>query len=174
MRQSPFSIISHAIAIAILALAGACVQAPPPATPPMADRIIVQKSKRTLELLRDGKAFQTFPVALGRQPIGPKQQEGDGKTPEGVYRIDYKSMQSRYTRALHVSYPDDNDRVRAAAMGVEPGGAIFIHGLPADYGPFDPPRWDRDWTEGCISVGNAAIVKIWDMVPDGTPIEILP
>ena len=175
MRQSLVSVISRVFAVATLALAGACVQAPPPpAPPPMADRVIVQKSTRTLDLLRDGKVFASYPVALGREPFGPKQQEGDGKTPEGVYRIDYKSMQSRFTRALHVSYPDDNDRARAAAMGVDPGGAIFVHGLPPDYGPTDPPRWYRDWTEGCVAVGNAAIVKIWDAVPDGTPIEIRP
>jgi murein L,D-transpeptidase YafK len=168
MRRAAFS-----VAILAVTLAG-CVQPPLPATPQMADRVVVLKSQRMLELLRDGRVFASFPVALGRQPGGAKQQEGDGRTPEGVYRIDYKSMQSRYTRALHVSYPDDNDRARAAAMGVDPGGAIFVHGLPPDYGPADPPRWYRDWTEGCIAVGNTAILKIWDAVPDGTPIEILP
>ena len=174
MRQSSFSVVFRAAALSALVLVVGCVQAPPPATPLMADRVIVNKSQRTLDLLRDGKVFATYPVALGRQPYGPKQQEGDGKTPEGLYRIDYKSMQSRYTRALHISYPDDNDRARAQATGVDPGGAIFVHGLPPDYGPTDPPRWYRDWTEGCVAVGNAAIVKIWDAVPDGTPIEILP
>ena len=176
VRHSPFSAIAGTGAIVTLALIGGCAQAPPPApaTPLTADRVVVQKSKRTLELLRDGKVFTTFPVALGRQPYGAKQQEGDGRTPEGVYRIDYKSMQTRYTRALHVSYPDDNDRARAQAMNVDPGGAIFVHGLPNEYGPVDPPPWSRDWTEGCVSVGNVAIVKIWDAVPDGTPIEITP
>lgn len=154
MRRPLLSVIRQGFAIAALALSGACVQAPPPAAPPMADRVVVQKSKRTLELLRDGKVFATFPAALGREPRGPKQQEGDGRTPEGLYR-----MQSRYTRALHVSYPDERDRERARAVGVDPGGAIFVHGLPPDYGPFDPPRWYRDWTEGCISVGNVAIAK---------------
>ena len=147
---------------------------PEPQVPQLADRIVVRKSKRTLELVHDGAVYESFPIALGREPRGPKQQEGDGRTPEGVYRIDSRSMQTRYTRALHVSYPDGNDRDRAQAIKVDPGGAIFIHGLPSDYGPFDPPQWYRDWTEGCISVGNAAIVKIWDGVPDGTPIEILP
>jgi len=146
----------------------------PAAAPPPADRVVVLKSRRLLELLRDGRVLETFPIALGRQPYGPKQEEGDGRTPEGVYRIDWRSMQSRYTRALHVSYPDERDRDRARVMQVEPGGAIFVHGLPNGYGPFDPPQWYRDWTEGCISVGNAAIVKIWDAVPDGTPIEIRP
>lgn len=147
---------------------------PEPQAPQLADRIVVRKSQRTLELLHDGSAFESFPIALGREPRGPKQKEGDGRTPEGIYRIDARSLQTRYTRALHISYPDEQDRARARAMKVDPGGAIFIHGLPSDYGPFDPPQWDRDWTEGCISIGNAAIVKIWDAVPDGTPIEILP
>jgi murein L,D-transpeptidase YafK len=147
---------------------------PEPQAPQLADRIVVRKSKRTLELLHDGALFESFPIALGREPRGSKQEEGDGRTPEGVYLVDWRSMQTRYTRALHISYPDGNDRDRTRAMKVEPGGAIFIHGLPSDYGPFDPPQWYRDWTEGCISVGNAAIVKIWDAVPDGTPIEILP
>ena len=171
MHRAAFS-----VAIMAVALTAACIHTPPPqpATPPTADRVVVQKSKRTLELSRAGKVFETFSVALGRQPRGAKQQQGDGRTPEGLYRIDWRSTQTRYTRALHISYPDERDRARAQAMGVEPGGAIFVHGLPSDYGPFDPPRWYRDWTEGCISVGNAAIVKIWDAVPDGTPIEILP
>jgi len=173
---SGFSIISRAAAIVAVAIIAGCADAPPPVppAPPMADRVVVHKSTRTLELRRDGKVLASFPVALGRDPFGPKLQEGDGKTPEGVYRIDYKSMQSSFTRALHVSYPDDNDRARAQAAGVDPGGAIFVHGMPNEYGPYDPPLWHRDWTEGCIAVGNVAIVKIWDTVPDGTPIEITP
>lgn len=146
----------------------------PAAAAPVADRVLVLKSRRLLQLFRDGKVIDAFPIALGREPFGPKQQEGDGRTPEGAYRIDYRSMQTKYTRALHISYPDDNDRQQASAMNVDPGGAIFIHGLPNDYGPSDPPQWYKDWTEGCISVGNLAIVKIWDEVPDGTPVEIRP
>jgi murein L,D-transpeptidase YafK len=165
-------------ALALLAMIAGCQSPSPPAAPSaaplLADRVIVLKSSRLLELLHDDRVVETFPIALGRQPYGPKQEEGDGRTPEGVYRIDWRSMQSRYARALHISYPDDRDRDRASAMQVDPGGAIFVHGLPSDYGPFDPPRWYRDWTEGCISVGNAAIIKIWDAVPDGTPIEIRP
>src|SRR5438046_1713747 len=102
---SGYSVVSRVAAVVVMAMMAGCVRGPPPvpAGPPMADRVVVHKSTRTLELLRDGKAFAMFPVALGRQPYGPKQQQGDGKTPEGLYRIDYKSMQSRYTRALHVS-----------------------------------------------------------------------
>src|SRR5437763_11577927 len=107
---------------------------PGPISPLMADRIVVRKSKRSLELLHDGVAFERFPIALGRQPHGPKQEEGDGHTPEGIYHIDWRSMQTRYTRALHISYPDKHDREQARAMNVDAGGAIFVHGLPPDYG----------------------------------------
>ena len=147
---------------------------PEPQASQLADRIVVHKSKRKLELLHDGAVFESFPIALGREPLGQKQEEGDGRTPEGIYRIDSRSLQTRYTRALHISYPNEQDRDGARARKVDPGGAIFIHGLPSDYGPFDPPQWYRDWTPGLHLVGNVAIVKIWDAVPDGTPIEILP
>jgi murein L,D-transpeptidase YafK len=149
--------------------------APPPSPQPrFADEIVVLKDKRVLELKSHGKIFESFPIALGAHSRGPKRRQGDGRTPEGVYRIDGRSMRTRWTRELHISYPDENDRARAEAEHVDPGGAIYIHGMPADYGPYDPPLWVKDWTEGCIAVGNAAIVKIWDAVPDGTPINILP
>lgn len=181
MQKPNLHALSFLFAASILPLIGGCAPQSPPAppqaappTPLAADRVVVLKSRRLLELLHEGRVFESFPVALGREPQGPKQQEGDGRTPEGVYLIDWRSADTRYTRELHISYPDGRDRARSEAMHVAPGGAIFIHGLPRDYGPLDPPRWYRDWTEGCISVGNAAIVKIWDAVPDGTPIEILP
>ena len=194
MHQLFVRAISLVFAISLLLLTGGCetisgmlavlfggppIQRPPPpqsapAKPLLADRIVVLKSQRILELLHDGTVLETFPIALGFDPLGPKEREGDGRTPEGAYRIDWRSEDTRYTRELHISYPDERDRERAEVTHVDPGGAIFIHGLPRDYGPYDPPQWYRDWTNGCISVGNAAIVKIWDAVPDGTPIDILP
>lgn len=147
---------------------------PPPAPSLTADRVVVLKGRRILELRRGGKTLETFPIALGAHAVGPKRREGDGRTPEGVYRIDGRSMNTHWSRELHISYPDAEDRERAQREHVDPGGAIFIHGMPRDYGPYDPPFWLRDWTEGCIAVGNAAIVKIWDAVPDGTPIDIEP
>lgn len=146
--------------------------APPPK--PVADRVVVAKSRRTLELRRNGKVIDSFPIALGSHSRGTKRRLGDGRTPEGTYRIDWRSMNTKYTRELHISYPTAEDRARARAEHVDPGGGIFIHAMPADYGPYDPPFWVKDWTEGCIAVGNAAIVKIWDEVPDGTPIDIEP
>jgi murein L,D-transpeptidase YafK len=147
---------------------------PPPPLPKLADEVVVLKGQRVLELKSNGKTFETFPIALGEHSRGPKRRQGDGRTPEGIYRIDGRTMRTRWSRELHISYPDAEDRVRAAREHVSPGGDIYIHGMPADYGPYDPPLWIKDWTEGCIAVGNAAIVKIWDAVPDGTPINILP
>ena len=147
---------------------------PAVAVPLVADRIVVRKAARVLELQHDSETIETFPIALGAHSIGPKRQEGDGRTPEGLYRIDWKSMNTRWSRELHISYPAPRDRAAAEAKHVDPGGAIFIHGMPRDFGPYDPPFWIRDWTDGCIAVGNAAIVKIWDAVPDGTPIDIRP
>jgi murein L,D-transpeptidase YafK len=147
---------------------------PPPTAPPAADRVVVLKGRRILELEHAGKTLAAFPIALGPHALSPKQQEGDGRTPEGIYRIDGRSTNTRWSRELHISYPDARDRALAAAEHVDPGGAIFIHGMPRDYGPYDPPFWIKDWTDGCIAVGNAAIVKIWDAVPDGTPIDIRP
>lgn len=148
---------------------------PPPAPVPVtADRIVVFKHRRVLELVNRGEVFATFPVALGPDAEGPKEQKGDGRTPEGRYTIDWESLDTKYSGELHISYPNAADRARAAARGVDPGGAIFIHGMPLDYGPYDPPLWYRDWTEGCIAVGNVAIVTIMSAVPDGTPIDILP
>jgi murein L,D-transpeptidase YafK len=147
---------------------------PEPARPTTADEVVVLKEKRVLQLLAKGQVFETFPIALGAHSIGTKRQLGDGRTPEGLYRIDGRTTKTRWSRELHISYPNAHDRAQAAAEHVDPGGGIYIHAMPRDYGPYDPPRWYKDWTTGCIAVGNAAIVKIWDAVPDGTPIDIRP
>ena len=140
-----------------------------------ADQILVLKSARKLELLKDGRVVKTYPIALGASPIGPKHIAGDGKTPEGVYTIDARQPRSRYHLALHISYPNAMDRARAAAADRDPGGDIEIHGLPGWYeGPLDPVQFDKDWTHGCISVGDRAIEEIYAAVDVGTPIEIRP
>jgi lipoprotein-anchoring transpeptidase ErfK/SrfK len=180
------------LAAAIAAMAGGCqavngvfaslfgappsfpVVSPLPAPAVLANRIVVLKGRRMLQLEHNGAVFATYPIALGPHPDGPKEAEGDGRTPQGEYFIDWKTTDTPYTGELHISYPDGQDVARAAALRVNPGGAIFIHGMPRDYGPYDPPKWYRDWTEGCIAVGNAAIAKILRAVPLGTPIDILP
>jgi murein L,D-transpeptidase YafK len=139
-----------------------------------ADLILVLKSERKLLLLRDGAVLRSYPIALGSQPIGPKRASGDGRTPEGLYVIDGRHPRSPYRLALHISYPNAVDRAHSSSAHVDPGGDIFIHGLPAWYGPHDPVRFYKDWTKGCISVGNTAIEEIGAAVADGTPIEIRP
>jgi murein L,D-transpeptidase YafK len=148
--------------------------ADPPAVPRNADLVVVFKSQRLLELVHDGRVFEKFPIALGSHPVGPKEERGDGRTPEGRYLIDSRSADTRYALELHISYPNAEDSARAQALHVNPGGDIFIHGLPAGYGLYNPTRWYHDWTEGCIAVGNLAIDKIWSAVPVGTPIDIVP
>ena len=139
------------------------------------DRILVLKSARKLELLKDGAVLKTYPIALGANPVGPKRVLGDGKTPEGIYTIDGRQPHSHYHLALHISYPNAADRVRAAAGDRDPGGDIEIHGLPGWYeGQLNPVHFDKDWTNGCISVGDRAIEEIYAAVEIGTPIEIRP
>lgn len=139
-----------------------------------ADRVVVEKAERALYLLRSGKVLRRYHIALGRSPEGPKTREGDGRTPEGVYRLDWRNSNSRFYRSIHISYPNEADRRRAAERGVPAGGDIMIHGLPpGSSGPqSDHLRWD--WTAGCIAVTNDEIDEIWALVDDGTAIEIRP
>jgi murein L,D-transpeptidase YafK len=145
-----------------------------PATSPLekADFVLVDKSDRTLALMRDGKVLRTYSgVALGDAPTGHKQFEGDEKTPEGRYMIDYRNPDSAYHRSLHTSYPNAADTRFAEDRQRSPGGEIFIHGQP---NALPLGRLPGDWTDGCIALSNAEIEELWDAVPDGTPIEIRP
>jgi murein L,D-transpeptidase YafK len=140
-----------------------------------ADFIRVIKSERLMTLERDGEVIASYKVALGRNPDGHKQQEGDMRTPEGRYIIDWRNPQSKYHLSLHVSYPNKADRERAQEAGVSPGGDIMIHGQPNGYGlPASAILRQVDWTHGCIAVTSAEMDEIWKAVPDGTPIEIVP
>lgn len=163
-------------ALVLVLLVGAVATAPMAAAQPLpkADRILVLKAKRRLLLLRDGVVLKSYPIALGPHPRGRKRWEGDGRTPEGLYVIDGRLAQTPYHLALHISYPSEADRARARAAGRDPGGEIMIHGMPDRFGHTNPVRFFRDWTEGCIAVGNIAIEEIWNAVDDGTPIEIRP
>ena len=137
-----------------------------------ADRVIVNKGTRELKLIRAGQVIRTYPVALGPNPVGHKIMEGDGRTPEGAYVLDWRNPNSRFYRSIHVSYPDHNDRMLASKLGVSPGGMIMIHG-ETNYLSFSGGA-PRDWTEGCIAVSNRAMDEIWTLVADGTPILINP
>lgn len=138
----------------------------------VADHILVHKTQRRLTLLTGGQALKTYPVALGFGEPGPKRREGDGRTPEGRYRIDGRNPNSAFHLSLHISYPEPHDIAAAQARGVPPGGAIMIHGLPRGRGWLGRLHLLYDWTAGCIAVTNSEIEEIWHAVPDGTPIEI--
>jgi murein L,D-transpeptidase YafK len=141
---------------------------------PHADRIIVHKKTRTMELMHAGQVLKTYKIALGGNPVGPKQRQGDHKTPEGVYTIDWRNAHSQFHRALHISYPRVADRHRARQLGVLPGGDVFIHGLPNGYGWIGAAHRAHDWTDGCIAVTDQEIEEIWRLVDDGTAVEIRP
>lgn len=139
---------------------------------PQVTSVLVYKSARRMHLMHHDRAIRTFPIRLGGDPIGHKVMEGDGKTPEGSYWIDRRNPNSAYHLSLGISYPNAEDRARAEALGVDPGGNIFIHGLPNGQGGRD--EWGRDWTAGCIAVTNPEMEEIYAMVRDGTPIHIFP
>jgi murein L,D-transpeptidase YafK len=141
---------------------------------PHADRIIVHKQTRTMELMHAGQVIKTYKVALGGEPVGPKTRQGDHRTPEGVYVIDSRNAQSQFHRSLHISYPSAADREHARKLGVPLGGDIYIHGLPNGYGFIGAAHRARDWTDGCIAVTDQEIEQIWLHVDNGAPVEIQP
>jgi murein L,D-transpeptidase YafK len=140
----------------------------------IADRVLVEKSARRLTLLRDGQTLKTYHVALGRAPVGPKEYEGDQRTPEGIYSIDFHKPDSDYHLALHISYPEPYDVERAAVEGRSAGSDIMIHGLPNGRGWIGRFHRRSDWTAGCIAVADFEIEEIYRAVPDGTPVELRP
>lgn len=139
-----------------------------------ADKVVILKKERTLQLWSSGRVIRTYKVALGGHPEGHKQQQGDQKTPEGEYVIDSRNPKSQFYKSLHVSYPNARDRATAKRLGVDPGGDIFIHGLGSKFGWVGKAHSARDWTLGCIAVTNQEIDEILRVVPDGTRIEIKP
>ncbi len=139
-----------------------------------ADRVLVLKKERTLQLLSHGKVIKTYKVALGGDPVGPKTRQGDHKTPEGIYILDLRNAHSRFYRAIHISYPNERDRAQARKEGVAPGGDVFVHGLPNGFGAIGAAHRLKDWTDGCIAVTDDEMDEIWMAVQDGTPIEIRP
>jgi len=164
----------------MLAVVGAALfaygqEAAPPALPKPAapaDKIVILKSQRELRLFAGDTLLKTYKVALGPVAVGAKQCQGDNKTPEGTYRIVGRNPKSAFHKALRVSYPNQQDRERAARLGCAPGGDIMIHGLPNGYGWIGAGHRTRDWTAGCIAVTDAEIEEIWRAVKDGTVVEI--
>ncbi len=139
-----------------------------------ATRIVVLKKDHKLQLFAGDRVLKTYSVALGRGGLEPKQFEGDHKTPEGGYILDRRKPNSSFHRALHISYPNDSDRERARKAGKSPGGDIMIHGITNGLGWIGALHRKMDWTDGCIAVTDQEIEEIWELVPDGTPIEIKP
>jgi murein L,D-transpeptidase YafK len=139
-----------------------------------ADKVVVIKSKRIMMLMRDSDILKVYRVALGKQPNGRKIKSGDQKTPEGTYILDSRKSDSKFYRAIHISYPNESDILTAKRLGCAPGGAIMIHGLPKKLEDLGKAHRMWDWTDGCIAVTNSEMEEIWDFVPDGIPIEIKP
>jgi murein L,D-transpeptidase YafK len=139
----------------------------------LADKVVVEKRARRLYLMRRGEILRTYKVALGLRPEGHKERVGDFRTPEGEYRLVRRNPRSDYFLSMQVSYPNPQDTAHARRLGVDPGGAIMIHGLPNS--PRKPlSYYNTDWTDGCIAVSNSDMVEIWLMTPLETPIEIRP
>lgn len=139
-----------------------------------ADLVVVSKAESRLYLERAGKRFASFKVAFGGQPKGHKQQEGDERTPEGKYVLDWKHAKSGYYKAIHISYPNARDRAAAKSRGVRPGGQVMIHGQKNGFGWLSPITQLFDWTNGCIALSNSDMEAVWNSVEPGTPIQITP
>jgi murein L,D-transpeptidase YafK len=160
--------------VAIGVLVAAYLNVDPLPQDAVADRVLVEKSARRLTLLRNGAPLKTYRVALGRVSAGAKEYEGDQRTPEGIYTIDFHKPDSDYHLALHLSYPEPRDIDRAAAQGLSAGSDIMIHGLPNRRGWIGRFHRRKDWTAGCIAVTDFEIEEIYRAVADGTPIELRP
>ena len=138
------------------------------------DRILIEKSARRLMLISQGEVLKTYKIALGGNPIGPKERQGDNKTPEGTYVIDARNRDSRFHLSLHISYPNERDKKRAKELGDSPGGDIMIHGIKNDSSWVGDAHAKVDWTKGCIAVTNEEIEEIAKLAPNGTIVEIRP
>lgn len=139
-----------------------------------ADRVLVVKSARKLYLMKGERALREFDVSLGLAPVGHKSRSGDSRTPEGVYYLDARNVDSDFFLSIHVSYPNTEDTKHAAAIGVDPGGQIMIHGLPNELKHDERQYQGTDWTDGCIALTNADMIDVWLMTSEMTPIEIRP
>ena len=139
-----------------------------------ADKVLIEKKERRLTLLSKGEVIKTYKIALGGNPIGPKERQGDNKTPEGTYFIDSRNRDSDYHLSLHISYPNEKDKMRAKELGVSPGGNIMIHGIKNGLAWVGASHAKFDWTKGCIAVTDQEMQEIYRLVPNGTIIEIRP
>ncbi|PZR16194.1 MAG: hypothetical protein DI539_17955 [Flavobacterium psychrophilum] len=138
------------------------------------DKLIVHKDERVMEAYSGNTLIKTYSIALGKNPVGHKQFEGDNKTPEGKYTINARNPRSAYHKNLGVSYPNEADKATAEKMGKSPGGDIKIHGLPNGRGYIGKLHRHKDWTAGCIAVTNDEIDELYAAVKQNALIEIVP
>ncbi len=169
MKTNRSTVLLSIMLTAILGPAIFCLSVEKPV-----DKVLIEKKARKLTLLRGATVIRTYRVALGNAPEGPKACQGDGRTPEGLYLISGRNKNSQYHRSLRISYPNDADRSAARKRRCNPGGDIFIHGLPNGSGWIGKAHTARDWTLGCIAVTDKEIEEIWTMVPNGTLVQIKP
>lgn len=147
---------------------------PPTTVSGAIDKVLVVKSERRLHLMSRGDTLKSYRVSLGKQPLGAKQREGDKRTPEGFYWIDWRKQSEKFNLAMHISYPNARDQAQARQAGAPAGSMIMLHGTPLDD---EYPEWyfhTLDWTEGCIALKNDDMQEVWRLVKDGTLIEIRP
>lgn len=141
------------------------------------DLVVIEKRRRLMHLYYRDRILRTYRVALGQNPVGHKRDRGDGRTPEGLYRIDLKKPDSRFGLALRLDYPKERDRAQAAARGADPGGEIYVHGQPkeaTELAYFRLKFAREDWTDGCIAVTNGEMAEIFRSVREGTPVLVRP
>lgn len=182
-----FLLVAHGAAVAATPFVDSLPRAPGPAgsplppsgaaageTLPTANKVLVRKTERRMYLMRGDEVLRSYRVALGLNPVGHKEREGDFRTPEGKYRLVKRNPRSDFFMSMKVSYPNPDDVARARRNGWAAGGSIMIHGLPNDPRKGLDYYSTRDWTDGCIAVSNADMLEVWMLVPDGTPIEIQP
>ena len=167
---------STAIVLGAVAVAAAWAIWPLPPLPDgtRADRVVLWKAARTLTLYRGPEAVRSYTVSLGHSPVGPKLREGDGRTPEGDYVLDYRLPDSDFHRALHISYPSPSDTRAARSRGEDPGGQIMLHGMKDGLWFIGRLHTLYDWTDGCVAVTDAEIDEISRVVAVGAPIRIEP
>ena len=140
---------------------------------PVIDKLLVIKSEQKLHLLRRGEVVKSYRVSLGKKD-GPKQYEGDQRTPEGTYWINWRQHSKKYNLAMHISYPNAADLKRAYKLQKPAGSMIMLHGTPTDE---EYPEWffhTLNWTDGCIALTNEDMQEVWSLVRDHTMIEIRP
>ncbi len=164
-------VVCSAVAVLILMRPQQPTQGLPPLAGPV-ERIVVQKAARRMMLFKGDEMLREYRIALGYAPLGSKERQGDGRTPEGLFKVDRRNDRSAYHLSLGINYPRPEDIARATKGGYSPGGDIFFHGQPNALP--DGAVIPGDWTAGCLALSDAEMREIWGVVPIGTVVEILP